>query len=147
MIARRARSALLLLVGVVLVALAGCGADAAEQPTLGPREVTVELGVEHSFFDDEALRVVEGTTVHFVVDNTDPIGHELIVGPPEVHERHASGTHAAHGTVDGEVSVGANTQARTTYRFDEVGTVEFACHLPGHYEHGMHGEVEVVRRG
>ena len=32
----------------------------------------------------------------------------------------------------------------TTYRFDEPGTVEFACHLPRHYGYGMHGSIEVV---
>jgi uncharacterized cupredoxin-like copper-binding protein len=111
---------------------------------LGPGDVTVRLGVEHSLFDTPRLRVVEGTRVRFVVDNTDPIGHELIVGPPDVHARHASGTHARHPAVPGEVSVSPNRRAATTYRFDEPGTVEFACHLPGHYDYGMRGEVQVV---
>ena len=40
--------------------------------------------------------------------------------------------------------MGADLTAVTTFTFDEPGTFEFACHLPGHYEYGMHGEVEVV---
>ena len=140
-----------LLAGVVGagVVMGGYGVDAVwgddgEPAALGPGEVTVELDVEHSLFRPEKLRVVTGTRVRFVVDNADPIRHELIVGPPAVHERHASGTHAAHGSIPGEVSVGANEKAITTYRFDRPGEVEFACHLPGHYEHGMHGTIEVV---
>jgi plastocyanin len=151
--ARRARWAAL---GVVVAAGlgAGCGGSAgAGEPglgsgsgpeALGPGEVTVTLHVEHSLFEPTELRVVEGTTVRFVVDNTDPIGHELIVGPPDVHARHESGTHARHGPVPGEVSVEPNAEAATTYRFDEPGTVEFACHLPRHYDYGMHGTIEVV---
>jgi uncharacterized cupredoxin-like copper-binding protein len=111
---------------------------------LGPEDVTVRLGIEHSQFETSQLRVVERTHVRFVVDNGDPIGHELIVGPPDVHARHASGTHARHPTVPGEVSIQPNQRASTSYRFDEPGTVEFACHLPGHYDYGMHGTIEVV---
>jgi uncharacterized cupredoxin-like copper-binding protein len=111
---------------------------------LGPGDVTVRFDVEYSKFAPSTLRVLEGTQVRFVLDNDDPIGHELIVGPPDVHARHASGTHASHPAVPGEVSVGPNQQASTAYRFDDPGTVEFACHLPGHYEYGMRGEIEVV---
>jgi uncharacterized cupredoxin-like copper-binding protein len=132
-----------------VVAGAGYGIDAAAggdspPPLRGPGEVTLRIDVEHSLFEPTELRVVEGTRVRFVVDNGDPINHELIVGPPDLHARHASGTHAQHPSVPGEVSVGPNRQAVTTYRFDEPGTVEFACHLPGHREFGMHGEIEVV---
>lgn len=133
---------------VALVAGTGCGDRAAggepEPEPLGPGEVTVTIDIEHSRFLPDRLRVVEGTEVRFVVDNGDPIGHELIVGPPSVHERHAAGTHGRHPPVTGEVSVDPNAEAATTYRFDRPGTVEFACHLPGHYDHGMRGEVEVV---
>jgi uncharacterized cupredoxin-like copper-binding protein len=113
-------------------------------PAMGPGDVTVEIDVEHSLFTPTELRVVEGTRVRFVVVNGDPIAHELIVGPPAVHARHATGTEAHHPSIPGEVSIGAGLSAVTTFTFDEPGTFEFACHLPGHYEYGMHGEVEVV---
>ena len=113
-------------------------------PAMGPGDVTVEIDVEHSLYSPTDLRVVEGTRVRFVVVNGDPIAHELIVGPPDVHARHAAGTEAEHPSIPGEVSVGAGLTAVTTFTFDEPGTFEFACHLPGHYEYGMHGEVEVV---
>jgi uncharacterized cupredoxin-like copper-binding protein len=134
------------LLGLTAV-LGGCGADPAAPrgggEVLGPGRVTVELDVEHSRFSPERIRVVEGTEVRFVVDNGDPIGHELIVGDAEVHATHEAGTHAQHPPLPGEVSVGGGDQAETTFRFDEPGTVEFACHLPRHYDYGMHGEVVV----
>ncbi|HEY8544569.1 MAG TPA: plastocyanin/azurin family copper-binding protein [Acidimicrobiales bacterium] len=112
-------------------------------PALGPGDVTVEVGIEHSLFTAEEIRVVEGTRVRFVVDNGDPIGHELITGPPDVHARHARGTEAEHPSIPGEVSVGPGDVGITTFTFDEPGEYEFACHLPGHYEYGMHGTVVV----
>jgi uncharacterized cupredoxin-like copper-binding protein len=111
---------------------------------LGPGPVTVTVGVEHSAFQVEDLTVVAGTEVTFVLDNGDPIGHELIVGPPDVHRRHEAGIEAVHPPRPGEVSVGPNARAETTYAFDEVGEVEYACHLPGHYAYGMRGTVTVV---
>ena len=118
--------------------------DGRQAAPLGPGDVTVRVDVEHSLFVPDELRVVEGTRVRFVVVNGDPIGHELITGEPEVHIRHANGTEAEHPSIPGEVSVGPNETAITTFTFEESGRFEFACHLPGHYEHGMHGSIEVV---
>lgn len=125
-------------------AVAAGGSDGPRPPALGPGGVTVGLHVEHSLFEPTEIRVVEGTRLRFVVDNNDPINHELIVGDPVVHARHAHGTEAHHPSIPGEVSVGPNRMGVTTLRFDEPGRFEFACHLPGHYEYGMHGVVEVV---
>ena len=133
----------------LVVAGAGYGGAALlggepDRPALGPGDATVEVDVEHSLFSPAELRVVEGTRVRFVVANGDPINHELIVGPPSVHARHARGTEAEHPSIPGEVSVGPGGTAVTTFRFDDAGTFEFACHLPGHYEFGMRGDVVVV---
>ena len=65
---------------------------------------------------------------------------------PEVHARHEGGHEAEHPPVPGELSVGPDEQGVTSYVFDEPGTVEMACHLPGHYAFGMRGEIAVVAR-
>jgi uncharacterized cupredoxin-like copper-binding protein len=124
-------------------ALAGDG-GAPAAATLGPEPVTVVVDVEHSRFVPSYVRVVAGTEVRFVVSNSDPINHELIVGPDDVHDRHRNGTEPYHDPRPGELSVGPDEQGVTSYVFDEPGVVEMACHLPGHYEFGMRGEVEVV---
>ena len=82
--------------------------------------------------------------MRFVVSNDDPINHELIVGPQSIHDRHRNGTEAEHPPRPGEISVGPDEQGVTRYTFDTPGTIEIACHLPGHYDYGMRGEVEVV---
>lgn len=144
------------IVGLALVlagggyALATTGSAAGDDPDpaapLGPGPVTVELGIHHSRFDTDEIVVEAGTEVRFVLQNDDPILHELIVGPPDVHERHENGTEAAHPPRPGEVTVGPLTSAATTYAFDEPGSFEFACHLPGHRAYGMTGQVVVVDR-
>lgn len=144
----RTPALLVALVVATVVTVAGYGvAAAAGDPAadaLGPGEVTVTLDIEHSRFSPAELTVRAGTLVRFVVENGDPIHHELIVGPPAVHDAHAVGTERFHPPVPGEVSVGPDATAMTFYAFDEPGTVEFACHLPRHYDHGMRGEVRVI---
>lgn len=131
-----------------VIAAAGYVLDArASGPdgeVLGPGEVSVELGIEHSRFSFDRLEVRPGTTVRFEVRNTDPIAHELIVGDDGVHRRHATGTEPLHPPVAGELSVGAHEAGSTTYTFDEPGTVLFACHLPGHLDYGMKGEIVIT---
>ena len=117
---------------------------ATEQDALGPGLVTVDVGIERSRFDIGALQVAEGTTVEFVVHNTDPIDHELIVGPPEVHRAHSTGEERSHPPVPGEVSVTPGQVASTFYEFTEAGSIVYACHLPGHVAYGMQGTIDVV---
>jgi uncharacterized cupredoxin-like copper-binding protein len=124
------------LAGGAAMALAGGGGGAAGLPT-------VELTAHHSKFTPARIVVERGTTVRFVVHNADPIAHELIVGPAEVHERHEKGTESYHPPKPGEVTIAASEVAETTYTFDSPGVVAFGCHLPGHWTYGMHGEVEV----
>lgn len=111
---------------------------------LGPGDVTVTLDVRHSKFVPDHIQVRPGTTVRFVVDNHDPIGHELIIGDDDVHRRHENGTEPYHDPRPGEVTVPATASAETTFEFGTSGDVMFACHLPGHFKYGMKGTIEVV---
>lgn len=122
------------------------GADrrGGEGPVYGPGEVTLALDAHYSQFEVDEIKVRVGTRVRFVLRNEDPIGHELIVGDEAVHAVHTAGTHTEHAPIPGEVSVRALETGVTTFEFDEPGEVEFACHLPGHYESGMHGTIVVL---
>jgi uncharacterized cupredoxin-like copper-binding protein len=134
------------LLTAIVVTASAYAVDAAggEQTALGPGVVTVEVGIHHSRFDIGALQVREGTLVQFVVRNDDPIDHELVVGDPEVHRRHANGSERRHPPVPGEVSIAPGDTSMTFYEFTEAGTVVYACHLPGHEAYGMTGEIEVI---
>jgi uncharacterized cupredoxin-like copper-binding protein len=115
----------------------------------GQATQTVVVTMHHSRFQPEVVRVAPGTTVRFLLRNTDPIDHEFILGDEEVQRRHEQGRQREHhGEVPGEVSVAAGGQAATTYTFPRGGpaSLQFACHLPGHYAYGMRG-VAVVSSG
>jgi uncharacterized cupredoxin-like copper-binding protein len=110
---------------------------------------TVVVTMHHSRFQPPVIRVAPGATVRFVLRNTDPIDHEFILGDGEVQRRHEQGRQREHhGEVPGEVSVAAGGQAATTYTFPRGGpaSLQFACHLPGHYAYGMRG-VALVSSG
>jgi uncharacterized cupredoxin-like copper-binding protein len=129
------------LVGVLLVTgtLAAVSAHSAV-----PAERTVELTVHHSRFSIDELHVQRGQRVRFVVRNTDPIDHELIVGDTSTQSRHEMGAEPWHGSRPGEVSVPIFTTRETTYTFREAGTYWFGCHLPGHWTYGMKGQVHIL---
>jgi uncharacterized cupredoxin-like copper-binding protein len=119
------------------VALTGCaGGQGSER--------TVELTVHHTRFSVDELHVRPGETVRFVVRNTDPIPHELIVGDQGLQDIHEVGTESHHGDRAGEVSVAPGATAVTTYRFGPAGgRLLFGCHLPGHWAYGMQGTITV----
>ena len=102
------------------------------------------LDVRYSRFSVDELHVRPGATVRFVLRNTDPIAHELIIGDQSVQDVHEAGTEAHHRDRAGEVSVAPGGMAVTTYRFDgRPGRLLFGCHLPGHWDYGMKGTISV----
>lgn len=124
---------------LAIIALVAAGACAPAQS--GDR--TVVIDIEYSAFSPQKLEFQKGETVRFVLNNGDPIDHEFIVGDEAVQGVHEQGTERLHGGKDGEVSVPAGEDAETSYTFTESGTLIFGCHLPGHYDYGMRGEIRV----
>lgn len=118
----------------LLAAASSCGAGS-------PPQVTIV--VHFSRFTPEEVTVPSGVPVTFVLRNEDPIEHEWIVGPPEVHERHRTGTEPFHGEIPTEVTLPALSERTTVVTFDRPGRYRFICHLPGHEAYGMVGTVVV----
>lgn len=105
---------------------------------------TVRITIHYSQFEPAELAVEPGETVRFVIVNTDPIDHEFILGDERVQLVHENGTEAHHAPRPGEVSVPAGETVVITYTFPETqGELIFGCHLPGHYDFGMRGNVTI----
>lgn len=123
---------------VVSVVLAACGA-----PQGSSNEVTVtltEFGFESSRTSFEV-----GVPYRFVVTNEGVVEHEIMIMPPLTEEQMAMEMDMHELDELALVAVEAeNLQSGDTtsfeYTFTEPvsdGSLEFACHVEGHYEAGM----------
>jgi uncharacterized cupredoxin-like copper-binding protein len=130
-------------VGLALLAVA---IPVYRRASAGPSVRTVDITIHFSRFSVSNVDVTPGETVRFVVENTDPIDHEFIVGDRQVQLIHERGTEPLHPPKPGEMSVPAGTTQTTTYTFPSTQgpTLFFACHLPGHYAYGMHGTITIA---
>ncbi len=134
---RQVITAVALLAAVVL---SGCASAAAAEP---PRDVTIALRYSH--FMPAAITVPAGVPVTFTLRNDDPIGHEWIIGTPDVHARHRVGTEPVHEGRATEITLPPFTTSTTTITF-EPGSYAFVCHLPGHEAYGMKGTLTAQAR-
>lgn len=123
----------------VLLATALAVASAA----CAPLPTTVDVTLKHSRFTPAQIDVPVGVPVRFVIRNLDPIDHEWIIGAPDVHARHRTGTEPVHDEKPTEVSVPALETRTTTVTFDRPGSLAVICHLPRHESYGMVGSLRV----
>lgn len=122
------------------VTLAGCASVTAAE---GPREITIAF--RYSRFVPSAVAVPAGVPLTITLRNDDPIGHEWVIGPPEVHATHRLGSEPVHEGRATEVSV-PPFGSRTTTITLAPGTFTFICHLPGHEAYGMTGSLSARAR-
>jgi uncharacterized cupredoxin-like copper-binding protein len=107
-------------------------------------------------FDPTPLYVVRGETVRITVVNGGMLEHELVLGDEDVQAAwavaDAASTPPAPFTTPPPASVGPDVgglrvvlgsggAATLDYVVPASGTVQLVCHLPGHAERGMIGEV------
>ena len=130
----RRLEALFLTAAIALLASA-CGNSPSTDAT---------IAIRYSQFVAEAITVPASVPVTITLQNDDPIEHEWIVGTPEVHERHRTGTEPFHDEVPTEVTMPALSTRVTTLTFEREGEYAFICHLPGHEAYGMVGRLRVV---
>jgi uncharacterized cupredoxin-like copper-binding protein len=104
----------------------------------------VTISFRFTRFEPATIRVPSGVPVTITLRNDDPIEHEWIVGGPEVHAVHRTGTEPMHDSRPDEVTVPPFASRTTTLTFDRPGEYAFICHLPGHEAYGMKGMLTAV---
>ena len=120
------------------LALTACGGSNAKS-----NEVKITLkdfGIESSMTDFQT-----GVPYHFVVTNEGVVEHEIMVVPPVMTD--SMGMPMSMEEMDKKAlaiieasDLPAGATASFDYTFTQSapeGTLEFACHTPGHYEAGM----------
>jgi uncharacterized cupredoxin-like copper-binding protein len=94
------------------------------------------------------LTVKSGQTVRFIITNAGKLKHEFAIGDAEEQRQHAEmmkripAMTYEHGNA---VSLEPGVTKELVWQFGKPGTFEIACHIPGHYEAGMHAIVTVAR--
>jgi uncharacterized cupredoxin-like copper-binding protein len=118
--------------------LAACGGSPASNTP-----VEVQMTVNEFSITSSLTTFKVGVNYHFVVVNKGTMPHELIIMAPTTPDMTADQIQAAKAAgldaITGDNLTPGSTQSMT-YQFLKAypaGTLEFACHLPGHYESGM----------
>ena len=149
----------LIAVGVIASAvLAACsnGGDGGDADggsgSNGGETRTVEIQTLDALsFDPSEVRAEVGETVRFVISNQGTVEHEFLIGDAATQEEHETemSAGAASPMDHGEsaetplVRVAPGETKELTWTFEEAGTLQYGCHVPGHYAGGMIGSIIV----
>ena len=109
---------------------------------------TVTIGMADTMrFTPGDLVVERGQTVRIIARNDGEVLHEIVLGTREEIEQHRAAMRGDEGMAHGApymAHVAPGESQQIVWQFDRPGRFEFACLLPGHYESGMAGSVDVV---
>ncbi len=124
-------------------AFLACAALAMASAACAPAPRVIEVVLRHSHFEPARITVPAGVPVTFILRNADPIDHEWMIGDDAFHQRHRTGTEPVHDTRPNEVTVPAQSERRTVLTFATAGVLSYVCHLPGHEQYGMAGQLTI----
>ncbi len=114
-----------------------------------PRKVTRTIDVTMSDrmrFTPAKIAVRQGETVRFRVKNAGRTLHEMVVGTMADLEAHAALMRKHPGMEHDEphmVHVAPGKTGSLVWQFTRAGQFHFGCLVPGHFEAGMVGSIEV----
>ena len=101
-------------------------------------------------YDVPALEIKTGETVRFVVTNKGNSAHEFVLGDAAEQAEHEKMMQGMPGMVMADeanaIRLKPGETKQLVWTFAKAGTLEYACHQPGHYAAGMVGKI-VVRPG
>ena len=127
----------IMLLSAVPLLITACSGSASARQT--PQDVNITL-TEFTIQASQTEFQV-GVPYHFVITNNGTVAHELEIMPPmsgAVSQDQVKSAALVHVTQD---QLAPGTTATVDYTFEQAypaGELEFACHLPGHHEAGMH---------
>lgn len=118
----------------------------AGDPKRAMRVIRISMS-DRMRFTPASITVKLGETVKFIVTNRGQIMHEMVIGTMKHLTEHADlmkmnpdmeheEPHMAH--------VKPGTTEEIVWTFNKPGVFNFACLIPGHFEAGMLGKINVV---
>jgi uncharacterized cupredoxin-like copper-binding protein len=112
------------------------------------RTVTIEMS-DNMRYTPSTIEVKQGETVRFLVRNTGKVKHELSLGTEKELREHLEQMKKfpdMEHDEPGKVTLSPGKQGEIVWQFTQAGRVDFACLIPGHYEAGMKGVVQVGKK-
>lgn len=148
----------------------GHGGGAGEPGKASQVTRTINVTMYDNYYEPEEITLKEGETVKFIVSNKGELVHEFNIGTPEAHMAHAPEMqmmvdhgvlHAdridleaakamqasmGHGMHDepNSVLLEPGQTGEIIWKFPSHVVIEFACNVPGHYDAGMAGEINLT---
>lgn len=108
---------------------------------------TIELTMDDTMrFTPSDIQVNAGETIRFFIKNTGKLPHEMVIGSLADLKAHAAEMQKMPGMEHAEpnmITLAPGKIGGLVWQFDQAGTVDFACLIPGHMEAGMVGKVKV----
>lgn len=120
----------------------------AGDPAKVSRTLTVRMTDAMRFHPDR-IRVRLGETIRFVVRNEGRMLHEMVIGTKAALDEHAALMRRFPDMEHDEpwmVHVAPGQTGEIVWHFNRAGEFGYACLIPGHYEAGMTGSLQVVPR-
>ncbi len=110
---------------------------------------TIKIAALDIKYDKPEIKVKAGDTIKFVLTNAGKLRHEFMIGDAEEQREHAEMMKQMPDMVHADANMITAEPGETkslVWQFTKTGTVEIACHIPGHYEAGMVSKVIVSKR-
>lgn len=165
------KTLLALTLGLLSGTAFAAGEHGGSHAPAGDAEVdrTIRVAAGDMWFDPDGLNVAPGETIRFEITNTGNLVHEFVIGDAEAQAAHRDmmremgGTHGGDGHGDGGHGEGGHHMAegqhggampavtlapgeRATLVWtapENVDSLQYACNIPGHYEAGMSGRIDL----
>lgn len=119
------------------------GKPAAADRTVDIRMIETDTGMA---FEPAELAVGQGETVLFKVTNAGVLDHEIVLGTAarnHAHMMEMAGTSDMHHDDPNALRLSPGDSGELAWTFENDGTFQFACLIPGHFDAGMHGPIRV----
>ncbi len=100
-------------------------------------------------FTPASIKVRQGQTVRFALKNVGELEHEFVLDDKAQIQEHKVAMEKfpdmEHADANA-IRLEPGKSGEIVWTFTNTGTFEFACLVPGHYDAGMHGPLEVVKK-
>lgn len=114
-------------------------------PKKATRTISVDMSDKMRYTPAE-VSVKQGETIKFIVKNSGKIMHEFVLGNMKELKEHAELMKKHPGMEHAEpymAHVASGKSETIVWQFTKAGDFHFGCLIPGHFEAGMVGKVNV----